>query len=228
MNVRGWLRSFRYAYDGFLYALSTQKNMKFHFFAAFVALLLALLLELDKIEILFILLAVSLIIVTELINTALEKAVDLAMPDRHPVAKIAKDVAAASVLAASVFAVIVGFVVFFEPFDRWLSGVRGQHMTMNISSIWVIAILVLLSMMVLHVRFSLRRKRLRPSLISALSFSVASMIAAHSETLTILLAYSLSGLTALLLFEQTKRSLISICLGAIAGSVVTFGILFVL
>ena len=112
MKLRKWLRSFRFAYEGILYTLRSQKNMKFHFAASFLVFLLALYFELAKTELLFVLLAVTLILVTELINTAIEKTVDLAMPEQHPLAKIAKDVAAAAVLVASVFACIVGFIIF--------------------------------------------------------------------------------------------------------------------
>ncbi len=102
-DAQKWLRSFRYAYEGVKYALFTQHNMRFHFLASFGVLLAALLLSLSKLEVLFLLLAITLMIVTELINTAVEKTVDLAMPDRHPLAKIAKDVAAAAVLVSAVF-----------------------------------------------------------------------------------------------------------------------------
>ncbi len=125
-GFRKWRRSFRYAYEGIKYALDTQRNMKFHFCVAFLVLLAALFIHLPKTDILFILLAVTLMIVTELINTAVEKTVDLAMPERHPLAKIAKDVAAASVLVSAGFAVIVGMIVFYEPIDHLLRNSRMQ------------------------------------------------------------------------------------------------------
>lgn len=74
----------------------------------------------SKMEWLFVLTAIFLVLVTELMNTAVEAAVDLAEPDIHPLAKAAKDTAAGAVLLAAVFAVIVGCIVFANPVLRWL------------------------------------------------------------------------------------------------------------
>lgn len=219
MNANRWLKSFRHAYDGLVYALQTQKNMKFHFLAAFCALALALVLRLSKTEILFILLAVTLIIVTELINTAVEKAVDLAMPDVHPLAKIAKDVAAASVLVSAFFAVAVGVIVFYDPLLRAFyerSVPFGK--SLDIGPAWVLTCLVLLVTIVLHMRFSGKLSAWRPSLISALSFSLSAMIALQSrEALPSLLAFALSLIIVIILFDKTGRSLASLAGGALVG-----------
>jgi diacylglycerol kinase len=115
MNLSRFRRSFIYAYEGLQYALSTQQNMQFHFLAALLVLIAALLCGVSKLELLFLLLAIVLVIVAELLNTAIEKTVDLAMPDRHPLAKAAKDTAAAAVLVASLFAAATGMIVFYEP-----------------------------------------------------------------------------------------------------------------
>lgn len=68
----------------------------------------------------FVLTAVFMVIVTELMNTAVEAAVDLAQPHIHPLAKAAKDTAAGAVLLAAVFAVIIGCFVFLKPVMTWL------------------------------------------------------------------------------------------------------------
>lgn len=68
----------------------------------------------------FVLTAVFLVLVTELMNTAVEAAVDLAHPRIHPLAKAAKDTAAGAVLLAAVFAVIIGCIVFIKPVMSWL------------------------------------------------------------------------------------------------------------
>lgn len=68
----------------------------------------------------FVLTAIFLVLVTELMNTAVEAAVDLADPHIHPLAKAAKDTAAGAVLLAAVFAVVIGCMVFFKPVIHWL------------------------------------------------------------------------------------------------------------
>jgi diacylglycerol kinase len=212
-----WKRSLRHAYEGIQYALSTQANMKFHFMAAFVVLLAALVVRLSRSDILFLLLAITLMIVTELINTAMEKAVDLAMPERHPLAKIAKDVAAASVLVSAVFAVIVGMIVFYEPIDGLVQSARAQA-ALSPGTVWISLALVLLSVIVIATRFQKRGRQLRPSLFAAVAFAAATLIAlAARPTWAGLLAFFLAVLNAVILHDKTTRSLGALVLGALTG-----------
>jgi diacylglycerol kinase (ATP) len=102
------------AVEGMTHALTTQRNMRIHFFAAFCAMVLTLLLDVSKVEIVLVFFAIIGVIAAELFNTAVEAVVDLVTDDYHPLAKIAKDTAAASVLIAALHAVIVGFFVFFD------------------------------------------------------------------------------------------------------------------
>lgn len=221
-GFRKWRRSFRYAYEGIKYALDTQRNMKFHFCVAFLVLLAALLIHLPKTDILFILLAVTLMIVTELINTAVEKTVDLAMPDRHPLAKIAKDVAAASVLVSAGFAVIVGMIVFYEPIDHLLRNSRMQDTPVSAGTIWVLIALVVLTVIVIETRFSDKGKLVRPSLLTAIAFAIATVITIFvSQTIVALLAYTLSALIFIMLYDKRKRPFPALILGALIGIMVT-------
>jgi diacylglycerol kinase len=217
-----WHRSFRYAYEGVKYALSTQRNMKFHFFAAFVVLLLALYFRLPKLEILFILLAVTMMIVTELINTAIEKAVDLAMPDRHPVAKIAKDVAAASVLVSAAFAAMVGMIIFYEPIDRLFRNVRAaEGHAFSAAMVWILLSLVVLTVIVVETRFSLKGSRIHFSLLAAVAFAVSTFITCYvTVTFVGLLAYLLSFLVMFVLYDKRSRSFASLISGGVIGSFV--------
>jgi diacylglycerol kinase len=226
-GFRRWRRSFRYAYEGIKYALDTQGNMKFHFFVAFLVLLAALFVQLNKTDILFLLLAITLMIVTELINTAVEKTVDLAMPDRHPLAKIAKDVAAASVLVSAVFAVVVGMIVFYEPIDQWFRQTKQQDSQMTAGMIWVLLALVILSVIVIETRFSDKGKFVRPSLLAAVAFAVSTLIAIYTDyTIIALLAYLLSALILLILYDKKARPFPALFLGAVIGSAVT-GLAFI-
>ncbi|MBP1992846.1 diacylglycerol kinase [Paenibacillus eucommiae] len=217
-----WRRSFRYAYEGIKYALDTQGNMKFHFFVAFLVLIAALFFHLSKTDILFLLLAVTLMLVTELINTAVEKTVDLAMPDKHPLAKIAKDVAAASVLVSAVFAVVVGMIVFYEPIDNLFRQAKQQDNPMSPGIIWVLLALVVLSVIVIETRFSDKGKFVRPSLLSAVAFSVSTLIAIFANyTLIVLLAYTLSAIIFIILYDKKTRPFPALIMGAIIGAAVT-------
>ncbi|PZE22694.1 diacylglycerol kinase family protein [Paenibacillus xerothermodurans] len=217
-----WHRSFRFAYEGVKYALSTQRNMKFHFFAAFAVLILALYFHLPKLEILFILMSVTLMIVTELINTAIEKTVDLAMPDRHPLAKIAKDVAAASVLVSAAFAAIVGMIVFYEPIDSLFTFARStQGQSFSAAMVWILLCLVILTVIVVETRFSHRSQKARPSLLTALAFAVATFITCYvTITFIALLAYSLALLLMVVLYDKSSRAFPALVTGSLIGSFV--------
>lgn len=105
--------SFRFASAGILYTLRTQPNMRFHFFIAGGVLIFALLLGIKASDLVLIFFAVGLVLVAEMLNTAVETTVDLFSPGHHRLAKIAKDAAAGAVLLAAVNSVIVGSLVFY-------------------------------------------------------------------------------------------------------------------
>lgn len=220
-EVFRWLRSFHYAYEGLKYALATQRNMKFHFFVSFVALISALFFHISKVEILFIILAIMLVIMTELINTAIEKTVDLAMPNQHPIAKIAKDLAAASVLVAAAFAVAVGAIVFYEPINRWFQQGKSNPIHVTAESAWLYLALVLITVIVMETRFS-QSRRLRPSLWMAIAFSLATLITLLSASaLVSLMAFSLAFLFMVMLYERRNRPLLVSLFGALIGAAIT-------
>ncbi|AUW93219.1 MAG: diacylglycerol kinase [Sulfobacillus thermosulfidooxidans] len=104
--------SFRYAFSGLAYALATQRNLRLHFFTAAAVMVLGWLLDLPKREFIVVLAAIMVVMVAEMMNTAVEAVVDLASPRIHPLAQTAKDVAAGAVLLAAVGAALLGLWVF--------------------------------------------------------------------------------------------------------------------
>jgi diacylglycerol kinase len=105
------VRSFGYAAAGLGYLVRTQPNFRVHLAATAAVLLLAVGLSATGVEIAVLMLAIGLVLVAEAMNTALEAVVDLASPAIHPLARIAKDVAAAGVLLAALFAAAIGLVI---------------------------------------------------------------------------------------------------------------------
>ncbi|MFS0839621.1 diacylglycerol kinase family protein [Paenibacillus sp. 1P03SA] len=221
-SFQRFLRGFRFAYEGIKYAFDTQRNMKFHFVVAFLVFLAAVILGLPHWDVLFLLLAVVLVIMTELINTAVEKAVDLAMPDLHPLAKIAKDTAAGAVLVAALFAVVVGMVVFYGPVDRLLHRAQEAASANMPGMIWTLIALVALVTIVIETRFSDRGKLVRPSLLSAVLTALATLIAVIAgQTIVTLLSGTLALLALMVLAERKHRALPSLLLGSVIGVAVT-------
>ena len=119
--IRGRKNSFRYAFAGFLFVLKTQKNAWLHLIATAIVIFVSFWLGIDRIEWLAILLVIGLVWMAEFMNTALEVIVDLASPEKHPLAKVGKDVGAASVLIAAILAVIIGVIVLWQPLIEKLS-----------------------------------------------------------------------------------------------------------
>lgn len=140
--------SFNYAIEGVVYALRTQRNMRIHVALALAVATGSLLLGVSRIELVAILFAIMLVFITELINTALEAAVDVATDRYDPLAKTAKDVAAAAVLFAAVNALFVAYLVLFEPVRRVLhDGLRvvtfaSPDLTVITLGVVVLAVLV--------------------------------------------------------------------------------------
>ena len=104
--------SFNFAFEGIIHVLRTQRNMRIHFVVAALVLIAAIASGVDKLELIALLLAIAFVLITEMINTAIEGAIDVATTSFDPMAKLAKDIAAGAVLIASVNAVAVAYLVF--------------------------------------------------------------------------------------------------------------------
>jgi diacylglycerol kinase (ATP) len=95
-----------------LWTLRTQRNMRIHFAIAVGVLVAALAFDVSRLELIALLLAISFVLIAEMINSAVEAAVDVASTSFDPLAKLAKDVAAGAVLISAVNAVAIGYLVF--------------------------------------------------------------------------------------------------------------------
>lgn len=105
-------KSFRYAIAGISYAFKSERHFKIHFAVAFIVLLFATFLSVTRVEWIVLLLVISSTITLELVNTAIENVVDLITEEHHPLAKIAKDIAAGAVLVSALMSVIIGLIIF--------------------------------------------------------------------------------------------------------------------
>ena len=108
--------SFLYAAKGLKYAFSTQRNFRIHVGFALLAFALGLLLGLNKSDLAIMALTATSVLVVELLNTAIESVVDLAIGKRfHPLAKIAKDCSAGAVLVASISSLVIAILLLVPP-----------------------------------------------------------------------------------------------------------------
>ena len=108
--------SFSFAFEGIIHVLRTQRNMRIHFAVAAAVLVAAIATGVERLELIALLLAVSFVLITEMINTAIEASIDVSTTSFDPLAKLAKDIAAGAVLISTVNAVAIGYLVFSDQF----------------------------------------------------------------------------------------------------------------
>jgi diacylglycerol kinase (ATP) len=120
------VHAFRHAYRGCCYVIRTQKNAWIHAVFTSLVILLGLWLGLSAWEWAVLFITIGMVWVAEALNTAIETIVDLASPERHPLAKISKDVGAASVLIAAITSVVVGLLILGPPLWANMSGWVGH------------------------------------------------------------------------------------------------------
>jgi len=223
--VKRWIESAGHAIEGILHAAKTQRHVRYHFYAAVVVLLASTILGVSRSEFIAISIVVIVVLATELINTALEAAIDLFSLDFHPKAKAAKDVAAGAVLITALGALVVGYVILFPPIKRALE--EGLPVVShNKTDIALISLIIVLILVVLIKAMTGKGHPLRggmPSGHAAFSFSVwvSATFMTKAVELSIILALAALAISASRVVLKI-HSLREVILGSILGSSVTF------
>lgn len=112
LKNKNFIDAWKKAFSGIWYAVKTQRNIKVQLCIAVVVIICAIYFKLNITECMFLTFATMLVIITEMVNTAIEEAVNLCTKEFHPIAKIAKDVAAGAVVLAALNAVIIAIFIF--------------------------------------------------------------------------------------------------------------------
>lgn len=123
-EVEKFVGSFHYAFQGLGYAIRTQRNIRVHISIAIVVIILGLFFRISSLEFAILFIAITGVFISEMFNTVLELCVDLASPTYHPLAKIAKDVAAGAVLANAILAILIGLCILGPHLWTLLSSLR--------------------------------------------------------------------------------------------------------
>jgi diacylglycerol kinase (ATP) len=108
-------QAFHHAFSGLKYVLQTQRNAWLHAVATLLVVIFAFWLEITLQDWTILILTIGTVWTAEFINTSLESVVNLASPNKHPLAKVGKDVGAAAVLVASISAAIIGILILGPP-----------------------------------------------------------------------------------------------------------------
>ncbi|MEH7108638.1 MULTISPECIES: diacylglycerol kinase family protein [Bacillaceae] len=106
------VHSFSYAITGIITAVKQERNMRFHLVSAIIVLFLSIYFSITKMEWLFVLFAIGGMLVLEMLNSAIERVVDLSTTEIHPLAKQAKDMAAGAVFLFAILSIVVGLFIF--------------------------------------------------------------------------------------------------------------------
>lgn len=226
---QGSLRwSFTWAFEGIIYVLRTQRNMRIHVAAGTVGLLLAMLLGVSRLEFLAVLGAVSIVLIAEMFNTAIEATIDAVVTHFHPLVKVAKDVSAGAVLVATVNALAVAYLVFYnrltDPTNDILHQLKGRP-----SQIVVGALIITILLVVLIKAVTGRGRPLRggmPSGHAATAFAawtaVTILVAdVNHAALISTLAFMMAALVAQSRVEAGIHSAWEVIAGAVLGTAVT-------
>ena len=146
-----FIDAWKNAFNGIIYATTTQSNIKRQLIIAVVVVIISLFFNLNRAEFLCFLFTIVLILFAEMVNTAIETVVDLYVDVYHPKAKVAKDVAAGGVVITTINAIIVAYFLFFDKItDIGLTFIHNvtnspSHLAFSIMIITIIAILALIA-----------------------------------------------------------------------------------
>ena len=225
--------SFNFAIEGLISALKDEKHMKVHILAAIIIVILAIIINASKVEILIISLSVSFVIITELVNTAVEAIIDLVSPERHPLAKLAKDVAAGAVLVAAINALCVGYLLFYDKLLDIFDGANKLHVIAGRKGNISILILILVSILVIVLKTFFRKgtplEGGMPSGHSAIAFAAFGILAFMTSDIRILvLGFFMAALVAQSRVKSGIHSIREVLLGGLLGFSVAFVILFIM
>lgn len=224
MKVRRLIDSLNYAFEGIIYGLKTQRNMKIHFLVAIIVLVASLFFDLTRIEILILFLTISMVIVAEMINTAIESTIDLITDKYHIFAKIAKNVAAGAVLIAAINSLIVAYLIFFHRINPYTLQVLHHVRQSPLHITFIALIIVIFSVISIKAYYGTGTPMQggMPSGHAAVAFSLATSITFISENIFIA---TLSLLMALLVsqsrIEVKIHNIFEVIIGGILGILIT-------
>ena len=224
MKVKKLVDSFNYAIEGIIYSIRTQRNMKIHMVAAILVLVATFFYDLSKIELLIITITISLVIVAEMINTAVEAAIDATTNFYHPLVKIAKNVAAGAVLVSAINSVLVGYVIFWDrltPFNRTVMiKLKKSDPDMIFFILVIVCIATVVVKAIIDEGTPLRGGM--PSGHSTIAFSVATAITLLTdEPLIMVLSYLIAVIVAQSRVDSKIHSILEVIFGAIFGTLLT-------
>lgn len=224
MKVKKTLESFNNAITGIIDTVRTERNMKIHLIAAVGVLIVSFFFDISKFEFLILAVTITMVIAAELINTAIEAAIDMTTNYYHPLAKVAKNAAAGAVLITAISAVLVGYVIFWDKLSSFSFDLIRKVKNSEPYTMLIVLIIVCIATIIAKAIFGegTPLKGGMPSGHSALGFSIATAISLITEQpICILLSFLLAFITAQSRVDSEVHSILEVIVGAIFGIILT-------
>jgi len=224
MKQRTPLESFNYAIQGLIYAIKTQRNMKFHIIIAMAVIIAGIFLDVTKVELIMLSLSITLVLLTEMVNTSIELSTDLIKDTFHPVARVIKDISAGAVLVASINSIVVGYLIFIHRLESQISGgiLQLRHSSLYLSFIClvILLILVIITKAIFHKGTPLRGGM--PSGHAAVAFSIWAITAFLTSNVTVIsLVFIIALLIARNRVKRAVHTVWEVTAGGLLGALVT-------
>lgn len=226
MKKGNFISSFNYAVQGIISALKTEKNMKLHYLAALGVIIISLFMNFSRVEFMLLIFAITFVVTAEMINTAIERTIDLIVQDYNPIAKYIKDVSAGAVLISAINALVTAYLLFYDRISNVgdLLLVKLKNSVQHLSFISVLIVLIL----TVGGKYLWAKKNggtyFQGGAISghtSLAFCAATIIALISEnTLITLAAFGIAFLVAESRVEGGIHKISEVVSGAVLGILV--------
>jgi diacylglycerol kinase (ATP) len=219
--------SFNHAFEGIIHVLRTQRNMRIHFAVAVVVIIAALVVNVTKLELIALLISITFVLIAEMINTAVEAAIDIATTSFDPMAKLAKDIAAGAVLISAVNALAVGYLVFANKVANRSADLLDRLREVP-AELTVVALVLVVIAVIATKAWTGRGTPLRgglPSGHAALAFAgwiAATYAAGHQHRFLVSsIALIMAVLVAQTRIESGVHSVLEVAFGGLLGAIAT-------
>jgi len=226
------LKPFRAAMAGIAYTFRTQRHMRFHLYTVLVVLLAGIYMHLVLRDMLVLLFMISLVLIAEMFNSAIEATVDLIQPTYHPLARFAKDISAGAVLITTIISLVVAALLFLGE-NKWEEIRTNLSSSVGTPFLWrvVFGMMMLMIIVIIGKGLGKRGQVLKGGLVSghaafAFFFAIAAVFASDNAVVSGI-AILLAAIVAQSRWEAKIHSIVEISLGAGVGVVlglVLFGL----
>ena len=220
---RDLLGPFRVAISGLVYTFKTQRHMRFHLYVFLAVMLMGIFFGLRLRELLVLVFTISLVLVAEMFNSAIEATVDLVEPKFNPGARFAKDIAAGAVMITTIVALVVGALMLLGE-NRWEEiklNFAAPSIGLPYVSRIIVGLILLLVVVIVGKGLGKRGQVLQGGLVSghaAIGFFLATaVIFASDNALVSGIAIVLAAIIAQSRWEAKFHSIFELSLGATAG-----------